>query len=201
MKFCFFLTILKQAFVCVSKFWMSASRIWLFDDNFVAWKMQFGSLKVLEKCLNFVLWVCYKPCCQCCDKAWLWLSECLQTLPVFYRSQLHSTATPILERCITFNPGSTAVHCMHAHCKHCTTDRNILPYQSSVVHHGTVDFLPYKVPWLNLFRIFFYMTANRFAGPYVWCSLPEHIRQWTSVAVFKRSLKTFLLHQISHLAH
>jgi len=44
-----------------SKFWMSASRIWLFVDNFGAWKMQFGSLKVLEKCSNFVLWVCYEP--------------------------------------------------------------------------------------------------------------------------------------------
>ena len=31
-----------------SKFWMSASRIWLFVDNFGAWKMQFGSLKVPE---------------------------------------------------------------------------------------------------------------------------------------------------------
>jgi len=40
-----------------------------------------------------------------------------------------------------------------------------------------------------------------FAGPYVWNSLPEHIRQSTSIAVFKRSLKTFLLQQISHPAH
>jgi len=40
-----------------------------------------------------------------------------------------------------------------------------------------------------------------FAGPHVWNSLPEHIRQSTSIAVFKRSLKTFLLQQISHLAH
>jgi len=40
-----------------------------------------------------------------------------------------------------------------------------------------------------------------FAGPYVWNSLPEHIRQSTSIAVLKRSLKTFLLQQISHLAH
>ena len=40
-----------------------------------------------------------------------------------------------------------------------------------------------------------------FAGPYVWNSLPEHIRQSTPIAVFKRSLKTFLLQQISHLAH
>ena len=31
-----------------------------------------------------------------------------------------------------------------------------------------------------------------FAGPYVWNSLPEHIRQSTSTAAFKRSLKTFL---------
>jgi len=40
-----------------------------------------------------------------------------------------------------------------------------------------------------------------FAGPYVWNSLPEHIRQSTSIALFKRSLKTFLLQQISHPAH
>jgi len=40
-----------------------------------------------------------------------------------------------------------------------------------------------------------------FAGPYAWNSLPEHIRQSTSIAVFKRSLKTFLLQQISHLVH
>jgi len=40
-----------------------------------------------------------------------------------------------------------------------------------------------------------------FAGPYVWNSIPEHIRQSTSIAVFKRSLKTFLLKQISHQAH
>ena len=29
-----------------------------------------------------------------------------------------------------------------------------------------------------------------FAGPYVWNSFPEHIRQSTSIAFFKRSLKT-----------
>jgi len=32
-----------------------------FVDNFGAWKMQLGSLKILEKCLNFVLCICYKP--------------------------------------------------------------------------------------------------------------------------------------------
>ena len=90
------LTVLKQALVCLSpvlgnsiwfhfacllalpkfslcimysKFWMSASRIWLFVDNFVSWKMQFGSLKVLEKCLNFVLWVCYEPWGSSCSIA------------------------------------------------------------------------------------------------------------------------------------
>jgi len=39
-----------------------------------------------------------------------------------------------------------------------------------------------------------------FAGPYVWNSLPEHIRQSTSIAVFKRSVKTFLFQQISYPA-
>ena len=50
-----------------SHFWMSTSRIWLFFDNFGAWKMQFGSLKVLE----FLLWVCYKPWVQ------TWIAETL----------------------------------------------------------------------------------------------------------------------------
>ena len=40
-----------------------------------------------------------------------------------------------------------------------------------------------------------------FASPYIWNTLPEHIRQSTAIAVFKRSLKTFLLQQISHLSH
>jgi len=68
-----YLIILRQALVCMSpelgnsiwfhfacfsftlqfKFWMSACRIWLFVNNFGAWIMQFESLKVLEKCLNF----------------------------------------------------------------------------------------------------------------------------------------------------
>jgi len=33
-----------------SKFWMSTSRMWLFVENFGAWKMQLRSLKVLEFC-------------------------------------------------------------------------------------------------------------------------------------------------------
>jgi len=40
-----------------------------------------------------------------------------------------------------------------------------------------------------------------FAGPYVCNSLPEHIRRSTSITVFKRSLKTFLVQQILHPAH
>jgi len=38
-----------------------------------------------------------------------------------------------------------------------------------------------------------------FAGPYVWNSLPEHIRQSISIAVFKRSLKTLLI-LLQHMA-
>ena len=37
-----------------SKFWMSASRVSLFVDNFGAWKMQFGSLKSLKSA-----WILY----------------------------------------------------------------------------------------------------------------------------------------------
>ena len=39
-----------------------------------------------------------------------------------------------------------------------------------------------------------------FAGPYVWNSPPGHIRQSTSMAVFKCSLKS-MLQQMSHSAH
>jgi len=59
---------------------------------------------------------------------------------------------------------------------------------------GLLNFPRYNMP--NYGR-----RAFRFAGPYVWNSLPEHIRQSTSIAVCKRSLKIFLLQQISHLAH
>jgi len=36
-------------------------------------KMQFGSLKVLEKCLNFVLWVCYEPWTSVSNRAVKWV--------------------------------------------------------------------------------------------------------------------------------
>ena len=55
------------------------------------------------------------------------------------------------------------------------------------------------------FWIFYNMSnygrhAFCFAGPYICNSLPEHIRQSTSIAGLKRSLKTFLPQQISHLS-
>ena len=59
---------------------------------------------------------------------------------------------------------------------------------------GLLNFPRYNV--LNYGR-----RAFCFVGPYVWNSLPEHVRQSTSLAVFKRSPKVFLLQQISHLAH
>jgi len=51
---------------------------------------------------------------------------------------------------------------------------------------GLLNFPRYNMP--NYGR-----RAFCFAGPHVWNSLPEHIRQSTSIAVFKRSLKTFLV--------
>jgi len=59
---------------------------------------------------------------------------------------------------------------------------------------GLLNFPPYNMS--NYGR-----HAFCFGGPYVWNSLPGHIRQSTSTAVSKRSLKTLLLQQISHLAH
>ena len=56
LKFCFYhygigeYSTIHFSVTLQSKFWMSASRTWLFVDNFGAWKMQFGSLKVLEFC-------------------------------------------------------------------------------------------------------------------------------------------------------
>jgi len=43
--------------------------------------------------------------------------------------------------------------------------------------------------------------AFSYAGPHAWNSLPEHLRQTTSIDLFKRSLKTFLFEQISRSAH
>ena len=40
-----------------------------------------------------------------------------------------------------------------------------------------------------------------FAGPYVWNSLPEHIRQSTSIAVFKRSLDISTPADVAPIAH
>jgi len=42
--------------------------------------------------------------------------------------------------------------------------------------------------------------AFSYAGPHAWNSLPEHLRQITSIELFKRSLKTFLFGQISRSA-
>jgi len=43
--------------------------------------------------------------------------------------------------------------------------------------------------------------AFSYAGPHAWNSLPEHLRQTTSIKLFKRSLKTLLFGQISLSAH
>jgi len=43
--------------------------------------------------------------------------------------------------------------------------------------------------------------AFSFAGPHTWNSLPDQLRTSVSLATFKRSLKTFLFEQITHLAH
>jgi len=43
--------------------------------------------------------------------------------------------------------------------------------------------------------------AFSYAGPHAWSSLPEHLRQATSVDLLKRSLKTFSFGQISRSAH
>ena len=50
------------AHLCVtlqSKFWCTDCRMWLFIDNFGAWKLP---MYVLEKSLNLILWMCYEPC-------------------------------------------------------------------------------------------------------------------------------------------
>ena len=39
------------------------------------------------------------------------------------------------------------------------------------------------------------------ASPHAWNSLPEYLRQTTPINFFKRSLKTFLIGQMSRLAH
>ena len=43
-----------------SKFWRTKCRIWLFIDILMLENCQCRSLKVLEKSLNLILWVCYQ---------------------------------------------------------------------------------------------------------------------------------------------
>jgi len=43
--------------------------------------------------------------------------------------------------------------------------------------------------------------AFSYADPHAWNLLPENVRQSTSIAIFKRSLKTFLFEQITHSVH
>ena len=43
--------------------------------------------------------------------------------------------------------------------------------------------------------------AFSYASPHAWNSLPEHLRQTTSIDLFERSLKTFLFGQSSCSAH
>ena len=79
------------------------------------------------------------------------------------------------------------------------TKKTESPEASPAMHrwlHGMANSISSKLSW-NAMLIWW--RAFCFAGPYVWNSLPEHILQSTSI--FKRSLKTFLLQQISHLAH
>ena len=43
--------------------------------------------------------------------------------------------------------------------------------------------------------------AFSYAGPHAWNLLDENVRKSTSIAIFKRSLKTFLFEQITHSTH
>jgi len=46
-------------------------------------------------------------------------------------------------------------------------------------------------PWYNMTS--YGRRAFSYAGPHAWNSLPEHLRQTTSIELFKRSLKRFYL--------
>jgi len=54
-------------------------------------------------------------------------------------------------------------------------------------------------PWYNMTS--YGRRAFSYAGPHAWNSMPEHLRQTTSIDLFKRSLKMFLFGQISCSAH
>jgi len=43
--------------------------------------------------------------------------------------------------------------------------------------------------------------AFSYTGIHAWNLLAENVRKSTSIAIFKRSLKTFLFEQITHSAH
>jgi len=119
----------------------------------------------------------------------------------------HSTAVLVTSSTITFTawmfPNVSSSNCawlckcLHGSAPSCAFRLRMLTdgrRQLRSASRGLLNFPRYNVS--NYGRRVFC-----FAGPHVWNSLPEHIRKWTSTAVFKRSLKTFLLQQISHPAH
>jgi len=93
---------------------------------------------------------------------------------------------------------------MHPH-QICDSVRAHTSLTSNVISIGSTVYDDLQECLLNFPRYNMSNCGRRafcFAGLYASCnSLPEHIRQSTSIAVFKRSLRTFLLQQMSHLAH
>jgi len=68
--------------------------------------------------------------------------------------------------------------------------------QSALRHSRTISLNCLRYDMKNCGR-----RAFSYAGPHAWNSLPEHLRQTTSIDLIKRSLKTFLFGQISRPAH
>ena len=64
----------------------------------------------------------------------------------------------------------------------------------SALRHSVLNFLRYNMTSYG-------RRAFSYADPHAWNSLPEHLRQTTSIELFKRSLKTFLFRKISRSAH
>ena len=68
--------------------------------------------------------------------------------------------------------------------------------QESILH-PTISILARVSAFLSTLSY----TIVLYAGHHAWNLLPENMRKSTSMAIFKRFLKTFLFEQITHSVH
>jgi len=95
-----------------------------------------------------------------------------------------------IPQCITFKLCLLVFKCLHGfaprYLAELTGRRRYGALQSALRHSRSTKF-----PSVQHDKLQPTVRAFSYAGPHAWNSLPEHLRQTTSIEFFKRSLKTF----------